>query len=322
MVAAPANADLTAAPSSRHLAGHGLGHGAEDGVADTKPGQAAGRHRSRVLRVHDTSFRGRYVEGPEEAAVGLDGRVDKAFHHGVDVGLGVGEVGVDGSLGLRRSAVEVHENLAALDLDLGVYLDGVHVDAVVVDVVGELPLPLGQQLDLGPGQAFGGVQDVGHVALEFFQAVVVHQPQQVSLAEPDRRQQRLDVAQDFVGHPDVLLQDAPDRLVQLALLVELDGRDDQPFLVDLSVVAGVAPGHAAADVGLVADAAAPGNQHIVLEDRLEEKDVGQVAGPFVGVVIGEDVSRQHVVAKGVHHTLQRRGHGTQVGRRGQTLGHL
>ena len=110
MIAAEAEADLTAAPSRRDTSGQGLGRGAEHGLADAEAGEAAGRHWRRVLRVNEAALGRGYVEGPEEAAVGLNGRVYEALHHGVDVGLGVGEVGVDAALGLGRGAVEVHEN--------------------------------------------------------------------------------------------------------------------------------------------------------------------------------------------------------------------
>ena len=302
MVAAEAEADLAAAPGRWHAAGQGLGHGAEHGLADAESGQPAGRHRRRVLRVDEAALGRGDVEGAEEAAVGLDGRVDEALHHGVDVGLGVGEVGVDAALGLRRGAVEVHKNFIAVYPDVDVYVYGLGVDAVVVYVVNEVPLALRQRGNLGAGEGLGSVENVGHVALHFLKTVFVHQPQQVALAESDGGEESLHVAEDFVGNADVLLQDAPDSPVQLALLVELEGREDEALLVDFGVVAGVAASHAPADVGLVADAAAPAHQDIVDEDGLEQEYVGQVAGALVGVVVGENVAGFHVVAKGVHHS--------------------
>ena len=100
VIASKAEADLAAAPCRRDPAGQGLGHGAEHGLADAESGKSAGRHRRWVLRVDEAALRGGDVEGAEEAAVGLDGRVDEALHHGIDVGLGVGEVGVDAALRL------------------------------------------------------------------------------------------------------------------------------------------------------------------------------------------------------------------------------
>ena len=275
-----------------------------------------------MLRVDEAALGGSDVEGAEEAAVGLDGRVDQALHHGVDVGLGVGEVGVDAALGLGRSAVEIDEDLVAVDADVDVDVDGLGVDAVVVDVVDEVPLALRQGGNLGAGQGLGGVEDVGHVGLHLLEAVLVDEAEEVALTEADGGEKGLDVAENLVGDADVLLEDAPDGAVELAFVVELEGREDQALLEYLGVVAGVATGDAAADVGLVADAAGPADEDIVHEDGLEEEDVGQVAGALVGVVIGKDVAGLHVVAEGVHHALEGRGHAAEVRREGEALGDL
>ena len=55
---------------------------------------------------------------------------------------------------------------------------------------------------------------------------------------------------------------------------------------------------------------------------LNRNMVGQVAGALVGVVVGEDVAGEDIVAEGVHHALQRGGHAAEVRRQGQALGHL
>ena len=115
VVASEAEADFAAAPGRRDATGEGLGHGPEHGMADAESGEATGGHGRGVLRVNEAALGCGDVEGAEEAAVGLDGGVDEALHHGVDVGLGVGEVGVDAALGLGGSAVEVDENLVAVD---------------------------------------------------------------------------------------------------------------------------------------------------------------------------------------------------------------
>ena len=99
------------------------------------------------------------------------------------------------------------------------------------------------------------------------------------------------------GTPDVLLDDPPHGLVELPLFVQLQRGQAQALLVDLGVVAGVAAGDAAADVGLMGDHARPTHQEVVHEDRLEDEDVRQVAGALVRVVVGEDVARLDVVAE-------------------------
>ena len=64
-------------------------------------------------------------------------------------------------------------------------VDGLGVDAVVVDVVDKVPLALGQGGNLGAGQGLGGVEDVRHVAFHFLEAVLVYEAEQVALAEAD-----------------------------------------------------------------------------------------------------------------------------------------
>ena len=90
-------------------------------------------------------------------------------------------------------------------------------------------------------------KDVGHVALHFFEAVLADEAEQVALSEADGGEEGLDVSEDLVGDADVFLEDAPDGTVQLAFLVELEGREDQAFLVDFGVVTGVAARDAATD---------------------------------------------------------------------------
>ena len=112
--------------------------------------------------------------------------------------------------------VEVDEDLVAVNLDVDVDVDGLGVDAVVVDVVDEAPLALGQRGDLGAGEGLGGVEDVGHVALHLLEAILVDEAEEVALPEADGGEE------GSVLDADVLLEDAPDGLVELAFLVEFE----------------------------------------------------------------------------------------------------
>ena len=58
------------------------------------------------------------------------------------------------------------------------------------------------------------------------------------------------------------------------------------------------------------------------EHRLEQEDVGQVAGARIGVVAGEDVARLHVPPELGQDAVQGRLHGAHVERQGQPLGDL
>ena len=165
-------------------------------------------------------------------------------------------------------------------------------------------------------------RNVGHVALHFLEAVLVDEAEEVAFVETDGGEEGLDVAEDLVRYADVLFEDAPDGLVELAFRVELEGREDQALLVDLGVVAGVAAGNPPSDVGLMSDATTPADQDVVNEYGLEQENVGQVAGALVGVAVGEDVSGEDVVAEGVHHALEGGGHAAEMRRQGEALGDL
>ena len=78
--------------------------------------------------------------------------------------------------------------------DVDVDVDGLGVDAVVVDVVDEIPLALGERGNFGAGEGLGGVEDVCHVALHFLEAVLVDEAEQVALTEAHGGEEGLDVA--------------------------------------------------------------------------------------------------------------------------------
>ena len=166
------------------------------------------------------------------------------------------------------------------------------------------------------------VDDVGHVAVEPVDAVIGGKRQQVLLALLQGRHLREQVAVHERRDADVAADDPPHRVVARACGEQLQRRQPQPLLVDLGVVAGVAAGHAAADVGVVGDHAQPRDEGPAGEHRLEQEDVGQVAGAGVGVVAGEDVARLHVPLELGQDAVQGRLHGAHVERQGQPLGDL
>ena len=121
------------------------------------------------------------------------------------------------------------------------------------------------------------------------------------------------------GHAHVLLQERDDGLVELARVVELHGRDAQPFGVDLGGVGGVRAGDPAADVGVVADRAGERQPLALVVERLHDEDVGQVHAAVEGIVHDEDVARRHVVAEVAHDRFHGGRHRAQVPRQRQAL---
>ena len=218
--------------------------------------------------------------------------------------------------------VEVGGELVAGDRHPHPDLDRFRADAVAVDEVREAPGAVRQGGDLGTGAPLGVLDDVAHVAVETVDAVVGGERQQVLLALLQGRHLRQQVAVHERRHAHVAADDPPHGVVALTGGDELERRQPQPLLVDLGVVAGVAAGHAAADVGVVGDHAQPGDEGAFGEHGLEQEDVGQVAGAGVGIVAGQDVPRPDVPLEHGQDAVQGGLHGSHVERQGQPLGHL
>src|SRR5438270_891624 len=83
--------------------------------------------------------------------------------------------------------------------------------------------------------------------------LAMEQPQERLLGDMTGGELGAEVAEHADGHADVLLEEPEERLVRLAAVVHLHGRDAEAFLVDLRGVRRVRARHAAAHVGLVAD---------------------------------------------------------------------
>ncbi len=91
-----------------------------------------------------------------------------------------------------------------------------------------------------------------------------------------RRDLRLQVALVLLGHADVGQHHIEQRLVQLARLVELVGRDPDAFLMDLGQLPRQRGRHRPTDVGVVDVADREGDELVLPEDRLPHVQVGRV----------------------------------------------
>ncbi len=112
-----------------------------------------------------------------------------------------------------------------------------------------------------------------------------------------------------MGHARVAQDDADDVFLQLALAEDLHRRHRDAFLEDLPGVDGQGARHLAADVGHVAEVGGPAEVPAVLEDRLQDQPVVEMAhrGPAAVGVVGEDhvAFFEHAV-KGFHEPVDER----------------
>ena len=298
----------------RHPFGEGLGQGPQEHVHDALGGlHVPPRHRSRSRRVHHRPLRRDDPDGGQAAAVVGHVQADEAAEDVVDGREGDGVDGVDASPLLGGRTGEIHRRRVALDGDGDADGDGFVADAVVVQVVGEAVGAVGHPLQEPPGHPFGVGQQGLHVVGDFLNPVAgddllqADHPALVGsqlgsqVAGPLLR--RAHVGQDQVHHP----------LVEPAPLGQLQGRDDEPFLVDLPGHGHRAGGHPP-HVGVVGPVGGEAEEAqlsgLLDEDGRDEGDVGQVGAPPEGVVEDHHVPRcEGDLLDGLGH---REGHRAQV----------
>ena len=149
---------------------------------------------------------------------------------------------------------------------------------------------LGELADLGAKTRLRRGRGFVHAGAQRVRAVAVDELDHAVAPDLERRGLRAQVAHGDVGQPDVAGDEVEQALVELAPLEELDRRDAQPLLVDLHRITGVAPRAHAADVEVVSQRAADGDERPAMEDRQEGLDVGEVLAALVGVVGDDDVA--------------------------------
>ena len=186
------------------------------------------------------------------------------------------------------------------------------------------------------GEAVGAIRDFGDLdAGEPLRVVVqgldvaVHRDRPVTLEELEelaltgdaRSFLRLEVAQHLVGHAHVERHDVPDGLVRPARVAQLQEGEAQALLIDLGGAQGVAAGNDAPDVGVVRERRGPADERSVMEEWLDDVDIGQVlAGGRIGVVADEHVAGARVVAIAVQQEAHRVVEAAEVHGGGHALG--
>jgi len=195
------------------------------------------------------------------------------------------------------------------------------VDAVVVDPVLEAPLTIRQLLQRRARHALGVVDRLAHQLAHLGRPVPRDEVGELPLGDVAGGELRAQVAEDLHRHAHVAVDEGHDGLVELPRLVELHRRDAQPLGVDLGRVRRVGPRDAPADIRVVADGAGEGEALALVEERLEDEDVGQVHAAVERVVHHEHVALGDVAGEVPHDRFHRRRHRAQVARQRQPLRH-
>src|SRR5215470_7952963 len=205
--------------TGRHLGAHRRRQRLHDGVHHRGHDDAPARHRRRKARHHDVAFRDDDLECAERASV--DG-LERAGQRLIGDAGARKRARVDAGAALGRAAREVDGHLAFCDCDLDADWHGLALeDAVVIhrrfgliDAVGKLrhhvaALGLGLIEDAIDRRENGGL------------AVLVEQLVHAACRQPTGGHLRFHVAERGLGKTDVVLEHAVERLVKLALLVDL-----------------------------------------------------------------------------------------------------
>ena len=112
-----------------------------------------------------------------------------------------------------------------------------------------------------------------------------------ALTDRTGRKLRADIADKLHRHARVLFQNAKQHLVRHARLVQLHDRKADAFLKNLGSVDGGRASRDAADIAMMGHRAGPAFDDAVVEDRLDDVDVGQVlTAGAIRVVIEKDIA--------------------------------
>ena len=151
-------------------------------------------------------------------------------------------------------------------------------------------------------------------------ACVVAEPNSASscpetaLADARRADHGREIAAEVAGMAHIEHDHLVDVLAPLALLVELQRRYADAFLVDLGGAGVVGPVRGAADVALVRAVDRPEDKTVVVEDRDERRQVRQMIAAPVGVVEQVDVTGADRALEKLMHRLGRERQSADVDR--------
>ena len=311
---------------------------APDGVRERRPAQVAGdeighdlrqrrqRHRHGALahfpvgprggvapHVHDGGLRRQEPDRPEHPVVDRPFRIERGLDRHEDARPGGREARVDDARHLGVRAREVGDDLVAphgegqphehrIEPAFLVELEIVLVHVLAVRERGDLLA----QPPLRP-------VEVQRDAVEHrLPTVPGQQRADPSFGHPACPQRRVEVARAVLGQAHVAEQERHGGPVEPALLVDLDGRDADAFLVDVGGEAGIAPRGHPADVGPVSAHGGEDEQLALLEDGVEHGHVVQMGAAPVRVVQEDDVAGPDVTGEVLHGAADGPRHGQHV----------
>ena len=209
---------------------------------------------------------------------------------------------------------EIDLEVAALLGDAGADMDVVGAVAIVVEkrlALVDAILPAGNDR---PHQALGTVENGRDRRMRRRRAELGEQLSEPALADARRADHGREIAAEVAGMAHIEHDHLVDVLAPLALLVELQRRNADAFLVDLGGAGVVGAVRGAADVALVRAVDRPEGKTVVVEDRDEGREVRQMIAAPVGVVEQVDVTGADRAFEKLMHRLGRKRQSADVDR--------
>ncbi len=163
-----------------------------------------------------------------------------------------------------------------LDLDLLV-----ENDAVIVEPIPECVRPVRDFRDAGAGNGLSPVHQRRNGRQDRVDAALLAHRLEAEGAGADGGDLGTKISRQMAGDAHVLQDDRHDLLVELAALHQLDGRQDQAFLEDLSRVRRQTADRHAAEIGMVGHRGGNGDRAAVGEYRHQDGDIGKVGTAVV-----------------------------------------
>ena len=293
-------------------------HGLECAIADDRPRPAPGRRS----RVQERAGRRRHRDRPQGALVHRSERIGQALHGRVRVRARVVDVGVHAGRRLRARAVVVDGDGVAGDGDRHPHAQRLGAGPVVVQEVLEGVDAVGDAGDRRADAGLAARDDLVHRRPHGLAAVALDELDQAQLPHPQGAALGTQIAEHLLRRAGVGRDDPEHALVLAVRLPHARGRDPQPFLeIVEDPLHALAAGAGAADVGVVDDVDCEADQRAVVEGRLRDEEVREVAGAEQRIVEEDRVpGPQGLDRMRRQRVAHRCRHGAHVPRRVRPLG--
>ena len=258
---------------------HRLGECHHDRVDHGRHNGAPARHRRRKAGHHDVAFRDDDLESAERALVDRVERTGERLVGDARAGIGAR---IDRSLALGRAAGQIDRHVAALNRDLDPDRHFLVADqAIVVDRSLGLVDTVGKLRHHVAALLLGLVENLRDRSEDGVSSVLVEQLVHATSRETAGRHLRFHVAERGLRKTDVVLDDPVERLVELALLVDLELVELKPF------EPGVCDRRACAEPGALPADVDPVRPHHTEHQKLALVEIGRVDDNVVEVLAGD-----------------------------------